>query len=106
MHIEDLAKEYLTKTDEELVQLATDSEQLTFSAQTALANELAKRRISASDRPKVFRADGTEPGPEQPQRSPVLPSSDSHQVSQFVTDVLHIYHSGFWLSSQSSSPRR
>jgi hypothetical protein len=36
VQLQDLAKAYLTKTDEELLRLAMDSEQLTAEAQTAL----------------------------------------------------------------------
>jgi hypothetical protein len=46
MHIHDLAKAYQAKTDEELLQLAMASEQLTTQAHLVLTGELAKRRIN------------------------------------------------------------
>ncbi len=57
MEMQDLIKEYESKTDDELLRLALDSEQLTPEATTALNNELAKRRISGSERLDVLRAE-------------------------------------------------
>jgi hypothetical protein len=104
MHIEDLAKEYLTKTDEELLQLATDLEQLTSAAQTALTNELAKRRINVAERPKVFRDEGSQSRLERLADSAPLSSRDSHQVGEFVTEVLRVYHDHFWLFVKLIAP--
>jgi hypothetical protein len=104
MHIEDLAKAYLAKTDEELHQLAVDSEQLTSAAQTALTNELAKRRLSVAERPKVFRDERNEPRLEQLGDSAALLSRDPHQVGQFVTEVLRVYHNHFWLFVKLIAP--
>jgi hypothetical protein len=55
MEIQDLIKEYETKTNEELLRLALDSEQLTPEATTALTNELAKRRLSGTEQLNAFR---------------------------------------------------
>ena len=104
MHIEDLANQYLSKSDEELLQLATVSEQLTSEAQSALTNELAKRRISLAECPKVFRDEGNQPKLERIGDNAALPSRDSHQVSQFVTEVLHAYHNNFWLFAKLIAP--
>jgi hypothetical protein len=46
MHIHDLVKAYQAKTDEELLQLAMASEQLTTEPQAVLTGELARRRIN------------------------------------------------------------
>lgn len=46
MQIQELVDEYRKKTDEELLQLASDREQLTPEAATALRDELARRQIS------------------------------------------------------------
>ncbi len=48
MLIQDIARAYETKTDEELLQLATESEQLTLEAHSALTTELARRRIDSA----------------------------------------------------------
>src|SRR5438874_11073600 len=45
MQMPDLAKAYQTKTDEELLQLASDSARLTPKAHAILRSELAGRRI-------------------------------------------------------------
>jgi hypothetical protein len=104
MHIEDIVKEYLRKTDEELLQLAMDSEQLTSAAQTALTNELAKRRINVAERPKVFRDEGNRPRLERRADSAPLSSRDSHQVGQFLTEVLRVYNNHFWLFVKLIAP--
>ncbi len=57
MEMQDLIKQYEIKTDEELLRLALDSEQLTPEATAALNNELVKRRIDGTERLNVFRAE-------------------------------------------------
>src|ERR1700733_2829175 len=49
MQIHGLTKSYETKTDEELLQLASSSEQLTLEAHSALTSELARRRIDVAE---------------------------------------------------------
>jgi hypothetical protein len=49
IQIQDLVNSYQTKTDGELLQLATNSEQLTPEAQSVLKSELARRRIDATE---------------------------------------------------------
>ena len=53
MQIQELADEYLKKTDEDLLRLARDRKQLTAEANSALTDELARRKI-ASERFKAF----------------------------------------------------
>jgi hypothetical protein len=55
MEIQDLAKEYQSKTDEELLRLELASEELTPEANVALRGELAKRQIGGTDRLSAFR---------------------------------------------------
>jgi hypothetical protein len=45
VEIQDLAKEFRSKTDEELLRLALEPEQLTPEANAVLNDELAHRRI-------------------------------------------------------------
>jgi len=104
MHIEDLANEYLAKADEELLQLAEDSEQLTFAAQTALANELARRRINVTERPKVFRDEASQPRLEHFVDSAALSSGEPHQAGQFVKEVVRVYHNHSWLFVKLNAP--
>ena len=47
MQIQDLVDQYRKKTDEELLRLARDREQLTAEAGSALMDELARRKIAA-----------------------------------------------------------
>ncbi len=49
VEIQDLAEEYQSKTDEELLRLALDPEQLTAEANAVLNDELARRRINGQD---------------------------------------------------------
>jgi hypothetical protein len=56
MEMQDLIKQYEVKTDDELLRLALDSEQLTSEAIAVLRNELAKRRIDGTERLSIFRA--------------------------------------------------
>ncbi|MBZ5657520.1 MAG: hypothetical protein LAO56_19815 [Acidobacteriia bacterium] len=104
MYIQDLAKEYLTKTDEELLQLAANSEQLTSDANTALTNELAKRRVNVAERVKVFRDEEKKRRDEPLANRGAQPPSDSHRVGPFVTEVLHVYHNQFWLFVKLIAP--
>lgn len=47
MQIQELADEYRKKTDEDLLRLARDREQLAAEANSALTDELARRKIAA-----------------------------------------------------------
>ena len=62
MHIQDLTWAYQSKSDEELLRLATDLDQLTSDARAALANELARRKIDGAENLKSFEdRRGTDP---------------------------------------------
>jgi hypothetical protein len=104
MHIQDLAREYAAKSDEELLRLATEPDELTSTAQTALTGELAKRRINVVEHLKVPRDEGNEPRGDELADRITLPPRDSHQVSQFVADVLRVYHNHFWLFAKLIAP--
>lgn len=104
MHIEDLARDYNSKSDEELLRLAMELEELTPTAQTALTNELAKRRIDVAELSNL-------PGDDEPRQEleqfgghPIVSPRDSHQVSQFVAEVLTVYHNHFWLFVKLIAP--
>jgi len=56
MQIGNFAEDYQKKTDEELLQLAMDSDQLTSKAQGYLTSEFAKRGISA-EQIRAFRGE-------------------------------------------------
>lgn len=55
MEIQDFAKEYQCKTDEELLRLELVSDQLTSEANDALKGELSRRQINGKDRLIAFR---------------------------------------------------
>jgi hypothetical protein len=102
MHIHELAKAYETKTDEELQQLATDSGQLTHEAQAALKSELAKRRIDGVER---LIAEQSSPSRIEQRSSHEAPlAHDSHEVGEFVTEVLRVYHDHLWLFIKLTVP--
>jgi len=104
MHIEDLIRDYSAKSDEELLELASESGELTSIAQTALTNELAKRRINVAEQLKAL---GDEEVLSKPGQLGILanqPRHYSYQVSQFVAEVLTVYHSHFWLFVRLVAP--
>jgi hypothetical protein len=55
MEMQALAEEYESKTDEELLRLSLDSEQLTYEANVVLKAELGKRRINSAEQLENFR---------------------------------------------------
>lgn len=103
MHIHDLAQAFQTKTDEELLQLAMGSEQLTPEAQAALTGELARRGIDLAKQSNAQDESGRgRVG--QPRASGIISLSDSHAVGEFVAEVLRTYHSPFWFFVKLMSP--
>ncbi len=55
VEVHEFAEEYRSKTDEELLRLALEPEQLTPEANAVLNDELARRRINNAERLKAFR---------------------------------------------------
>ena len=104
MHIEDLTRDYSAKSDEELLRLAMELEELTPIAQTALTNELTKRRIGVTEHLKLLGDEELQPKLEQLGAHAALPLGDSHRVSQFVAEVLTVYHNHFWLFVKLIAP--
>jgi hypothetical protein len=96
MAIHDLAVAYQAKTDEELLHLAENPQQLTPEAHAALKSELAKRRIDSAARLNVQEADDQSRLGQQRVRG-TLPLRESESVSEFVSEVLRVYHAHFWL---------
>jgi hypothetical protein len=103
MQIQDLARAYQTKTDEELAQLATESEQLTPEANSVLTGELARRRIGAAEH---FKGKGrSDQGDiERPESLGPLSRPESQTVGEFITEVLRVYHAHLWLFVQFTGP--
>jgi hypothetical protein len=83
MQTGDFAREYQAKTDEELLRLGVDSEQLTSEAKAYLTSEFAKRGISA-EQVRTFREEeelrriGTPEKPEPVASPPMVLERDSY----------------------------
>jgi hypothetical protein len=103
MQIQDLARAYRTKTDEELLQLVGDPEQLTPEAHAALKSELAQRRIDGAAYLNVQEETGqSELGQQRTSWTPLLRESQS--VGEFVAEVFRVYHGHFWLFVKLIAP--
>ena len=105
MHIQDLTWEYQSKSDEELLRLATEPDQLTADARTVLAGELARRQIDGVERLKHFHEEEQQGrrAAKQPAHEIVSSLYDWH-VSRFIEDVLRLYHSHFWFFVKLVAP--
>jgi hypothetical protein len=102
MQIQDLVNSYQTKTDGELLQLATNSEQLTPEAQSVLRAELARRGIDATE---YFEAqiDKEQLSENARSRGLSLPQYP-RAVGEFVEEVLRVYRGQFWLFIKLVAP--
>lgn len=96
----DFSTTYQTKTDEELLQLAMYSEQLTPEAQAALASELASRRIDTASYVGI-QQDGSQDSVQE-RRNSGAPAQ--HRVTEFIADVLKVYHRHFWFFVKLTGP--
>jgi hypothetical protein len=83
MHVEDFARQYGTKTNEELLRLARDLEHLTPEASAALTGELEKRGVDGTEGMNVF---SNEKEQENPSSFFVL---HRHGIGERAMDVLH-----------------
>jgi hypothetical protein len=100
MQIQDLARAYEAKTDEELLQSAMESESLTLEAQYALTGELARRRINGAEHLKVKeRSDQGGIGKPESRGSP-----ESQAVGKFIAEVVRVYHRQLWLFVRLTGP--
>jgi len=99
MQIQDLTKSYEAKTDEELLQLASTSEQLTREANSALKSELARRRIDATECLEGHIEESKGPGTRR-----LRPASHASGVGEFVEEVLRVYRDHLWLFIKLVAP--
>lgn len=72
MEMQALIEEYLAKTDEELLRLSLDSEDLTPEASTVLSNELARRDIGSTQQLEAFRREEEQSKVEQSKKPGTL----------------------------------
>ena len=99
MQIQDLAKSYQTKTDEELLHLAAHSEQLTPEAHSVLTSELARRRIDTTENLEAH-TDESEQARTRGLSLPAYPCG----VAEFVEEVLRVYRGQFWFFIKLIAP--
>lgn len=103
MQVEDFVKVYHAKSDEELIELAIGSEQLTSEARVALKGELSRRRINVAEASDESQNDGAV------YASGKTATGGSREVEwdgvgDFVKEVLRAYHSHFWLYFNITAP--
>lgn len=99
MNIADLTQSYAGKTDEELLRLAEQRENLTVEAQSALASELAKRRIEVPPSPV------TKPiTPVVPHTEPVVVVPVPIKTGAFIEEVVRFYARNRWVFIQLIFP--
>jgi len=98
MQIDALARTYQGKTDEELRQLASESDRLTPEGNAALASELTRRNLVA---PYASKDDcRRSPEPTLDASAPALPA----RPADFVAAVLRLCKQHFWLFFQFTLP--
>ncbi len=106
MDFQSLTMLYAGKKDEELLQLAEESHQLTFEAQSALRGEMGKRSLEkvgapiVAAPPAVSIVQKTEVQKTEAPNAPpiVLP------VGEFIGEVFRIYHEHLWLFVRLTLP--
>ena len=101
MQIPDFIKVYQAKSDEELIRLADAPEQLCSEARIALQGELSRRQIIVAEDSGVSPHNGDAGHVAVTER---LHESYQQGVGDFVTEVLRIYHSHFWLYFKITAP--
>jgi hypothetical protein len=100
VQLHDLASAFQNKTDDELLLLASEIEQLTPEAQSVLHGELSRRRLGLPP----------QQGP-APSKSTLEPLSVRDRmvartlgVSDFITEVVSTYHRHWWLLVKLITP--
>jgi hypothetical protein len=104
MQIQDFVKVYRAKSDEELVQLAVASEQLTCDAHLALQGELSRRQISIPEDSGASRGGGDGYHVGRVTVCQRLQQGEGQGVGDFVAEVLRTYHADFWLYFKIAAP--
>ena len=104
MEFQSFSALYATKTEEELQRLAADLDQLTFEAQSALRNEMVRRKLSL-----VANQEEAVTATAPVQRGNIeVTTSDSAPVlvsaGPFVADVFRVYHAHLWLFFKLTAP--
>jgi hypothetical protein len=105
MQIQDLARAYGEKTDDELLYLAEDAKQLTSEAQLALASELSRRRLKSPANNHLLKEAERQVilGSELLRNAAKAPSSPE-DAGKFIREVVSVYHRHFWFFARLISP--
>lgn len=102
MQIHEFAEYYRAKSDEELIQLAADPDQLTAEARIALHGELSRRQIDFVEDSPASQGDGGDAV--QIAVSQRLGQGEQQGVRDFVAEILRTYHADFWLYFKIAAP--
>jgi hypothetical protein len=104
VQIQDFHQIYQAKSDEELMQLAASSDQLTSEAQLALQGELCRRQINVAKESEISEANSHQPDVDLVSTEKQGQSQTRQGVADFVAEVLRTYHSYFWLFVKITAP--
>ena len=101
MDFQTLTVLYANKTDEELLELASQPEQLTLEAQSALRGEMGRRRLVFQKLSESFaQSASAESETLRPPDGPPL----SLPVGRFIADTFGVYHQHLWLFIKLTAP--
>lgn len=115
MQVEDLARTYQLKSDEELLQLAADLEHLTPEARFTLQSELSRRELrplearsptlqEEGDIDHAHDAHGEDVAEDLLPKANRNASLPSPAVGEFLAEVIRVYHRQFWLFVRLAIP--
>ena len=103
MQIQDFVNVYRTRSDEELIQLASVPEQLTSEARLALQGELSRRQISIAGDFGASQHDGDGHDVGHVTTGEIR-EREWQGVGDFLAEVLRTYHNHFWLFFKITAP--
>lgn len=100
MQVQDFARAYRAKSDEELIQLAIAQDELTSEAQLALQSELFQRKINTTEESEAPQHDEGRHNA----RHAIVKEGEWPGVGVFVGEVVRTYHDHFWLFFKITAP--
>ena len=100
MQIHDFLRVYESKSDEELLLVARDVDDLTDEARAALHSELSRRGLHGADTPKLLEVGSISELP------PIVRTVSRHVISarDFLVEVTKLYRDHFWLFVKLIAP--
>src|SRR3954462_8937217 len=102
MQMDDLARAYASKTDEELLFLAHDLDGLRPEARLALQSEFARRGLKTPEHDAGSKSGEANSAPVNGQQR--LFFQDLYTVGNLVETVTRVYYGHFWLFIKLISP--